>query len=87
MTERNGPQDTSPTTPTKRSVQAENHGPDGGAGTTPTGPRPLDRGRWAAKVDRLTVTRSGLRGANVAGRRLTGPVQGFGSAGFRAANV
>ena len=33
---------------------------------------------WAAKVDRLTVARRGSRGANVAGRRLTGPVQGFG---------
>jgi hypothetical protein len=34
--------------------------------------------RWAAKVDRLTVRRRGSRGANVAGRRLTGPLQGFG---------
>jgi len=75
MTERAGPEDTAATGPAKRSVQAENRGPDGGAGITPA---PRDRGRWAAKVDRLTVTRSGSRGANVAGRRLTGPVQGFG---------
>jgi len=38
-----------------------------------------DAGRWAAKVDRLDVVqRDGVRGTNVAGRRLTGPVQGFG---------
>jgi hypothetical protein len=38
-----------------------------------------DEGRWAAKVDRLdAVARDGVRGTNVAGRRLTGPVQGFG---------
>jgi hypothetical protein len=38
-----------------------------------------DAGRWAAKVDRLdVVARDGVRGTNVAGRRLTGPVQGFG---------
>src|SRR3982074_188503 len=40
---------------------------------------PRDTGRWAAKVDRLEVEqRAGMRGTNVAGRRLTGPVQGFG---------
>ena len=40
---------------------------------------PRDEGRWAAKVDRLdVVARDGVRGTNVAGRRLTGPVQGFG---------
>jgi hypothetical protein len=40
---------------------------------------PRDSGRWAAKVDRLAVEqRDGVRGTNVAGRRLTGPVQGFG---------
>jgi len=41
--------------------------------------RPRDAGSWAAKVDRLAVERrDGVRGTNVAGRRLTGPVQGFG---------
>jgi hypothetical protein len=40
---------------------------------------PRDVGRWAAKVERLDVQqRDGVRGTNVAGRRLTGPVQGFG---------
>jgi hypothetical protein len=38
-----------------------------------------DAGNWAAKVERLAVEqRDGVRGTNVAGRRLTGPVQGFG---------
>ncbi len=38
-----------------------------------------DGGSWAAKVDRLQVeARAGVRGTNVAGRRLTGPIQGFG---------
>jgi hypothetical protein len=41
--------------------------------------QPRDAGNWAAKVERLTVEqRDGVRGTNVAGRRLTGPVQGFG---------
>ena len=55
------------------------------SGVLPTGrvvPKdvvPRDTGRWAAKVDRLAVEqRDGVRGTNVAGRRLTGPVQGFG---------
>jgi hypothetical protein len=42
-------------------------------------PLPRDAGSWAAKVDRLDAPeRDGVRGTNVAGRRLTGPVQGFG---------
>src|SRR5215467_5151987 len=41
--------------------------------------QPRDAGSWAAKVDRLAVEpRDGVRGTNVAGKRLTGPVQGFG---------
>ncbi len=40
---------------------------------------PRDAASWAKKVDRLEVDpREGVRGTNVAGRRLTGPVQGFG---------
>src|SRR5580765_4342451 len=46
------------------------------------GPRtapPRDVASWARKIDRLEVDpREGVRGTNVAGRRLTGPVQGFG---------
>jgi hypothetical protein len=52
---------------------------DGAA--TPTGalaPR-RDEANWAANVQRLTVEkRDGVRGTNVSGRRLTGPIQGFG---------
>jgi hypothetical protein len=52
----------------------------GGAGEAPPdGPAPRDAANWAAKVDRLQVgPRDGVRGTNVAGRRLAGPVQGFG---------
>jgi hypothetical protein len=40
---------------------------------------PRDAASWAKKIDRLEVDpREGVRGTNVAGRRLTGPVQGFG---------
>jgi hypothetical protein len=40
---------------------------------------PRNAASWARKVDRLEVDpRQGVRGTNVAGRRLTGPVQGFG---------
>jgi len=40
---------------------------------------PRNAASWARKVDRLEVNqREGVRGTNVAGRRLTGPVQGFG---------
>jgi hypothetical protein len=40
---------------------------------------PRNAASWAKKVDRLEVDpRQGVRGTNVAGRRLTGPVQGFG---------
>jgi hypothetical protein len=42
-------------------------------------PVPRDAASWAAKVERLEVgRRDGARGTSVAGRRLTGPVQGFG---------
>lgn len=40
---------------------------------------PRNAASWAAKVDRLQVEqRDGVRGTNVAGRRLTSPIQGFG---------
>ncbi len=48
------------------------------AGATGNAPR-RDADSWAKKVERLEVNpRDGVRGTNVAGRRLTGPVQGFG---------
>jgi hypothetical protein len=41
--------------------------------------QPRNADSWAKKVDRLQVEqRDGVRGTNVAGRRLMGPVQGFG---------
>jgi hypothetical protein len=60
------------------------HGDRGAVGNGPprhaaqaAGPRDADS--WARKIDRLEVNpREGVRGTNVAGRRLTGPVQGFG---------
>ena len=40
---------------------------------------PRNAASWARKVERLEVNpRDGVRGTNVAGRRLMGPVQGFG---------
>jgi hypothetical protein len=52
------------------------------AAPPPPGSPPRDAASWARKVDRLEVDhqaqRVGVRGTNVAGRRLTGPVQGFG---------
>ena len=52
--------------------------PEPGAGAVPPA-RPDDRGAWAAPVESLTVeARPGVRGTNVAGRRLNGTVQGFG---------
>jgi hypothetical protein len=50
------------------------------AAAPPAGNVPRDdMASWARKVDRLEVGhRDGVRGTNVSGRRLTGPVQGFG---------
>ena len=51
------------------------HAPSRGAAAAAS----RDAQSWAPKVDRLAVgQRAGVRGTNVAGRRLTGPVQGFG---------
>jgi hypothetical protein len=62
-TTRTAPRDTARTAP-----------PDGAQAAPPR-----DAGSWARKVDRLQVEqRDGVRGTNVAGRRLMGPVQGFG---------
>jgi hypothetical protein len=57
--------------------------PSAASSATPSGSpgpaAPRDAGHWAAKVDRLQVeAREGVRGTNVAGKRVTGPVQGFG---------
>jgi hypothetical protein len=62
-------------------TQREHRGTHQGSVPRPRGPggpaRPRDHGSWAPKVSRLSVPRRGA-GANVGGRRLTGPVQGFG---------
>jgi hypothetical protein len=53
-------------------------GPATGPDTAGNG-SPRNASSWAKKVERLEVDpRAGVRGTNVAGRRLTGPVQGFG---------
>ena len=59
---------------------AELTGPEATTPAASAGPGgPRDASHWAAKVDRLQVeAREGVRGTNVAGLRLTGPVQGFG---------
>ena len=69
MTEATGPERV------RSAEQIELSAREAAAGVTPR----QDQGSWAAKVDRLDVQqRDGVRGTNVAGRRLTGPVQGFG---------
>ena len=75
MTDHAGPQDTPPTEPNPR---ATGHPAEEGTPAVPAQPLPRDAGSWASKVDRLTETRVGSPAANVVGRRLTGPVQGFG---------
>jgi hypothetical protein len=53
--------------------------PPEAARLAPRAAPPRDVASWARKIDRLEVDpREGVRGTNVAGRRLTGPVQGFG---------
>jgi hypothetical protein len=60
--------------PTTEDTAAAQAPPDGHTATVPR-----DAANWAAKVDRLQVgQRDGVRGTNVDGRRLMGPMQGFG---------
>jgi hypothetical protein len=75
MTEHAGPQDIPPAEPSPR---ATGHPAEPDAPAEPAQPSPRDAGSWASKVDRLTEKRVGSPAANVVGRRLTGPVQGFG---------
>ena len=61
MTEATGPERV------RSAEQIELSHREAGAGVAPRN----DAGRWAAKVDRLdVVARDGVRGTNVAGRRL-----------------
>lgn len=56
------------------------HEATGAGAVTGSGPvAPRDAGNWAPKVERLSVTDDvAAHGYNVAGRRVTGPQQGFG---------
>ncbi len=54
-------------------------GAGAGAEATEQSAHRSDAANWAGKVERLEVEkRAGVRGTNVSGRRLAGPVQGFG---------
>lgn len=78
MTEPAGPDDTAPGGRAEPGIPAARRTAAGDESPRAAAPRPRDAGRWAAKVDRLAVKRRGFRGANVDGRYLTGPIQGFG---------
>ena len=66
------------TGPIPGSIPGSIPGPATGRGAAGNG-SPRNADSWARKVDRLEVNpRDGVRGTNVAGRRLTGPIQGFG---------
>ncbi len=69
MTESPEPADVSPA---GQAGQAE------AADAAAAAPLPRDAASWAAKIDRLSVPGGDSPGRNVAGRRLTGPIQGFG---------
>ncbi len=77
MTEQTGPEAAASALEIELSLKEATAPPVPPAGLTDTTPR--DAANWATKVDRLQVgPRDGVRGTNVAGRRLAGPVQGFG---------
>ena len=78
MTERPGPEDVPPSDPAGRGSQDDRRAVPADANAAPAAPLPRDAGSWAAKIDRLPVASGDSPGRNVAGRRLTGPVQGFG---------
>ena len=77
MTERTGPHDSEAHELGETSLRTAHHTDPSGAPEAAR-ERPRSATGWAAKIDRLTVSRRGSGGANVSGRRLTGPVQGFG---------
>ncbi|MBV9093410.1 MAG: hypothetical protein JO132_05970 [Streptosporangiaceae bacterium] len=70
MTDTPGPDEAAP---------AEQIGLGAPEAAAPASAHPRNARSWAHKVDRLQPDlREGVRGTNVAGRRLAGPVQGFG---------
>jgi hypothetical protein len=78
MSERPDREEVPPTAPPEREVQAGLPTGSGDADATPSEPLPRNAESWAAKIDRLSVASGATPGQNVDGRRLTGPVQGFG---------
>jgi hypothetical protein len=74
VTEHDQPESIPPTGPSARPTGPAE--PD--APATPPGPQPREAEGWASKVGRLTETNVGSPAVNVVGRRLTGPIQGFG---------
>ena len=78
MSERPGREEVPPTGQPERQVQAGPPTVPGDADATPSAPLPRNAASWATKIDRLSVASGDTPGQNVAGRRLTGPVQGFG---------
>ena len=78
MTGHPGPDGIPPAGQAEQDLEAGRRMAAGDANEPLPAPLPRNAGSWAAKVDRLTVADGGSRGSNVAGRRLTGPVQGFG---------
>ncbi len=78
MTERPGPEDVPRSDPAERKSQDDLGPVPADAAARPAAPRPRDAGSWAAKIDRLPAASGDSPGRNVAGRRLNGPIQGFG---------
>jgi hypothetical protein len=74
VTEHDQPEGTPPTGPSARPTGPE----QGNVPATPAQPQPHDAEGWASNVDRLTEANVGSSAVNVVGRRLTGPIQGFG---------
>ena len=78
MTEHPGPGDVPASDPAEREAQDGRRTLPADAAATSAAPLPRDAGSWAAKIDRLPAASGDSPGRNVAGRRLNGPVQGFG---------
>ena len=78
MSDRPGREEVPPAEQPEREVQDGPPTVSEDADATPSAPLPRNAKSWAAKIDRLSVASGDTPGQNVAGRRLNGPVQGFG---------